>query len=1680
MEHPSNNKNLDSEAESSIEGSPSLALGEQAPTSKSDAPKAHLSPTQVGVVQLINYVRVLVELTDKPVWSLASYGNLALHEEELRNRIGIWHDLTDVDGPVYLKVERLRRIDPPEPPPAAKEWLTIGRDPFKEPIVQSLRTVVLTAAEVANLLSEGTIDPADAAPTLKPKPGQDLRDVVLRLSRFPEIKKEVEDYIGGTWASWAEAERPRRQTIYIYDRLFSLQQALKLEGSDKPLEVVWGMGVARWKLPPHELDHPLVEQLVELELDGAGAIYIRPRDLDPIIALKPFVAMENPSTDLVARFAREHFAKIAVERDLSPFEKDTYAPVLRYACAQLDRAGGYFPDHAQIDDRKVPPAGQNLLVTDTWVVYARPRSENFFRADLERLSRAVEETAAVPGPAAALVTEPSDEPTYVPGNSGIHSFGSGFSASTRVDSVSHDQIASQQEQVSQFFFPKPFNEAQITIVECLESSDVQGVVVQGPPGTGKTHTIANIICHYLATGRRVLVTSKSEGALAVLRQHIPEGIRDLAISLLTSEREGLKQLEATVNLLASKITSLNPGPVERDIAEGEQRIADLERRIERIDAEMRSFAEKHLGRIAAGKDEEGILPIELAERIVRDRDRYSWFPDRLGASDKPDFDDENIAAARSARKMLGEDLAYIDANLASVSDLPDSASLVAIHNDLANATRIERTRKDNAPVMASSESDALSRAEALLAAVDAIVAVHETCHNEPWLANLYTAWRLHGLDTDLVQPVAAIFSTLSEPVSKRVAMLSYGVATPDEAHTDSDLVAAVSRAASGLKPFGWISFGKSEVRSAFASIRILEKSPAGPEDWIKIAEILSWKAEIATSMARWRALAGEFSLPNIPERPEDAARALQSCLESVNAVTISIRSHVPLVQTELVRLFPNGLDALEIVSDRERARDAAASIRSEVSRHRLESARAKLSAAAEKLSTCSGRISRELADFLTTSVGDPDIPGSKLAEIWSSNLRELERVRALRPHLQTVAGLVGSVAGSGAAVWAENLRTQAVAGVEDPWTPNDWRDAWNWSCADAHLRAIDGRARLLELDEQRRAAEEETRQLFHDVVRMRTLLTLKARITHRVDAALQMFLTAIRRIGKGTGKSASRLRRDAREAMQSSYAAVPCWIMPTWRVSESLPATLGSFDLVIFDEASQSDISALPALLRGSKVLIVGDDKQVSPIAGFIEEQKLRALRLHYLDGQPFGSLMLPGNSLYELALACYPGRRIMLKEHFRCVEPIIRFSFQFYTDEIVPVRLPKASERLSPPLIDVYVPHGRKDRSNRNLAEAEAIVDEVSRITGDPKMAGRSIGVISLIGAKQAQLIQAMLLERIGEDAYLRHDIDCGDSAVFQGKEKDIMLLSMVECPETCTSKTALPFQQRFNVALSRARDREYLFHSVTEEMLKPDDLKAKALRHFKNPTEGRNTPPSDLMTLCQSNFERDVLARLVEFGYAVRPQVKVGPYSIDLVVEGHDDHRLAIELDGDQYHGPERWAEDLARQRVMERVGWRFWRCWGSSFRLDPDGCMDDLIRSLSTMKIEPLGAAEVPSVWTEFRTISEKREGEDTADTSEMDRKDTFVRSAAKQTVELDNVVAVGDRIQIQGSADGRVRVVTLTADHHDPDLGFISASQPEGAALIGAHEDMEVEFELNGRVMRWLIIKIEKASGAFRRH
>lgn len=92
----------------------------------------------------------------------------------------------------------------------------------------------------------------------------------------------------------------------------------------------------------------------------------------------------------------------------------------------------------------------------------------------------------------------------------------------------------------------------------------------------------------------------------------------------------------------------------------------------------------------------------------------------------------------------------------------------------------------------------------------------------------------------------------------------------------------------------------------------------------------------------------------------------------------------------------------------------------------------------------------------------------------------------------------------------------------------------------------------------------------------------------------------------------------------------------------------------------------------------------------------------------------------------------------------------------------------------------------------------------------------------------------------------------------------------------------------------------------------------------------------------------------------MKAGAYRIDMVVEGASDTRLAIECDGDEFHGPDRWPADMQRQRILERAGWVFWRCFASTWSLCKDDVIADLRARLHAMGIEPLGALEhMPSV-------------------------------------------------------------------------------------------------------------------------
>ena len=107
----------------------------------------------------------------------------------------------------------------------------------------------------------------------------------------------------------------------------------------------------------------------------------------------------------------------------------------------------------------------------------------------------------------------------------------------------------------------------------------------------------------------------------------------------------------------------------------------------------------------------------------------------------------------------------------------------------------------------------------------------------------------------------------------------------------------------------------------------------------------------------------------------------------------------------------------------------------------------------------------------------------------------------------------------------------------------------------------------------------------------------ETRITGRAQADLRQYAALVKRLGKGTGKYAAKQRQEIREALDRCRPAVPVWIMPIYRIAEQLRVEQDMFDVVFVDEASQAGLEAAFLQYLAPKIVVIGDDKQVSPAA---------------------------------------------------------------------------------------------------------------------------------------------------------------------------------------------------------------------------------------------------------------------------------------------------------------------------------------------------------------------------------------------------------------------------------------------------------------------------------------------------
>lgn len=1440
---------------------------------------------------------------------------------------GVGFDKSADDLHVWVTLDRLKITPPPALPTLAplarwKGEIKIPDTEKREPKTPEERTERFASREeVEKLLESGMLN---AEHISEPSEGGAVYCRFL-WSDDEEAREAWERYLREQWRPWQQKEIPVRKQTQIYRQFHDISKNSNVE--DFPLEVVFGVGVAqRWSEGKIAVRNPVLEQIAEVKLvDQTGRILIYPRPgRRPMVSLESFqddaASMQQVKKILSDDLARDDYA-------LNIFDPDTFSPVIATARARLD------PQAQEGEGRFYNPdeKPERLTFYSEWAVYIRRRDDSFFtdvtaRKMKEKIGKAAD-AKELPG-------------TIIDVTGGMEADDSPPAAPPPLP-PEHAEPAREPAAREHRYLPLPYNKEQEGMIDALSSAGCKGIVVQGPPGTGKSHTIANIICHCLATGKRVLVASHDTAALKVLESKIPENIRGLTIPVLDSSNDGKEKTEKAVNQLIA-IQATNDADTDDAIARGKREEAMARKEIEQTEQDLKVLFDRQTQPppefLAEHLTASSSLPktAMLARWIDDNAGEHSWFSDRPETRgwDSLPFGDDEITQLRGVRARLGGDLRHLGKALPE--NLPSQQTVRDWHEILRQAAQIEeRITSGEIRRFAVTTGGAVEQAESVREKLSEMESAYTDAAAIPWIEEL----RANGGDNYRAR--RADIKTLRE---RGESIVSKGaVSCPDRQVVVDNMPKIVNalkkKSGGGIALSAWFPTQTKKIIGEFA---VNERAPRTKEEWGYVLDFAEWLALCHDFAAQWNAAVavqisgGDVRAPGL----EGIAEWLR---KTDNAITgaESVERLAREVEPQLAELFVGAtLDDIARVSG---VRKVIRDIDENLAKIKCEQARESIKAGEETLGDA--EIGGEMRAFFKT-VGAQNIDGQSIMQQWDDLVNEANRLHGKKDDFQSVARIAGLIEEGGAAEWADMLRRQLPQDDGDAAIPANWRDAWLWGCANAWLDSIESGEQIKTHLADLRRADDRRKKALGGIVEWQAKKCLKNNLMRNQGAArnLQNFATLVANAPKGRdtkkGPIYQKLKADA---MEQCYGVIPCWIMPSWRANEMLPADYCSFDLVVMDEASQSDAKELLTLMRGRQVLVVGDEKQVSPTSFADVNQTQKLIGRHLLPLPPdVRATLRPEISLYQIARGIFPGTTIMLKEHFRCAEPVIAFSSrEFYENKIKPLRVPKSTERITPPLVDVYVRNG-VEVARKNEAEAAAIVGEIEKLRDAPETRDRSIGVISLVGHDQARHISNMLVRRLG----INHNVVCGGAATFQGSEYDIVFLSMVVSAAAGALTTKI-FEQRFNVAASRARDRLYLYRSIREQDLQnPKDMRLRLIKHFKNPLPGVENRA--LREACESRFEEEVFDRLVKRGYAAAPQVGARGYRIDIVVEGENGNRLAVELDGDSYH--QQWEKDFARQQTLERVGWHFWRCFASAYYRDKDGVFQSLLDELAARGIHP----------------------------------------------------------------------------------------------------------------------------------
>lgn len=1313
---------------------------------------------------------------------------------------------------------------------------------------------------------------------------------------------------------WVEEQKKIEVVRNLFDTLYN--KYLVLDRDSDILELVVANGLV--KVPNEDIYYPILLKKVNFSIDTEKNIIsiTDTSDNDFItqeLYLNFLAEVENINLDKVF-----YLEDKIVENNIHPISKnDTIKDFFREFIHNLNSRAQFIEDL----DKK----NKESVITIEWkpILFIRKKDDGKVEA-INNIIKDIENGGEIPEYLSELVGVIGDEKRAI-------------------------------EQVPDILFTKETNNEQIEIIKSLYSH--RAVVVQGPPGTGKTHTIANLLGHFLAEGKNVLITSQTKKALDVLKEKIPTDIQDLCISMLDDDSSDLGN---SVESISEKLGYLNLENLKNEYKEIENQRNELKEDIKNIKRKI--FNIKYQESHPIIYNNESITLREAGEFLRKNQRELDRIP--------------GIVSSGVPCPINNEDLAFLKSGYKKIVSKEEEKEIELGLNKLSDFWTLEEFKE-----MLKNKKEIMSRLDLLLKNKKYHINDNLFYVDDKMLIDLDKFKNYSGIDKIIPEDLKSI-----EDWKKDVCIA--GTENSGDRKIWLEFIKDIRRLYDLTNMTKDQLFKKEvvykdiDVSTAKKLIIGLKKGIERPGFFFKhrlrkarkqISDKVTINNRILETLYDCNVALEYTTLIELKENTKNTWNILMtgnSLLENSNNKNLykQLYSYADQMEyllnwydrekkTFLHKIENAGFEKLNInktegnpiyVDEVNQIFDFIPSLEELIAIGKIaleyrevDIKRSEYLVKIENIIKENSHLGREIKNAILNENID------KYSETLEK-LRVLSEKEVLYKKYKDLLHNVKAVANS----WGEELEN----GLFNEKIENIY-NVWRYKQISQKLKELAEKP-YFNLQADILEKSEELKKLTTDLVTKKTwyniIKFLEEKDNLAISQALKGWKQTVQKIGKGTGKNTNIHKKNAKEKMLLCQKVVPAWIMPLNKVFDTLNPVENKFDIVIIDEASQSDISSLILLYMAKKIIIVGDDKQVSPSDVGVNIDKINMFRRKYIKGKVANDdLYGIRASLYSIVSTTF--QPISLREHFRSVPEIIGYSNKTsYDNQILPLR-DSNSSILKPAIIDYKVNGKRDEKSKINRVEAETIVSLIEACLAMKEYKNSTFGVISLLGDEQAELIQDLIVKRIPATEIENHKILCGNSASFQGDERDIMFISLVDSSEENKSLRLVgegvegAIRKRYNVAISRAKDQLWIVHSIDKNNLKEGDLR-KELFEYIDSLKENVFDKTAIENITASDFENEVARHLSEKNYTVKQKWRVGSYDIDMVAI-YDDKKIAIECDGKTLnHTEEEVIANLEEQEILERCGWEFIRVRASEYFRNPEKAIKDLIIQLDDKGVYP----------------------------------------------------------------------------------------------------------------------------------